>query len=952
MTTTDGADRRPQWIWRGGEEAGPNEWLRFRSVPELEDVDHARLQVTADSRYILYVNGRRIGEGPPKGFLWRMPVDTYDVTAWLQNGVNAIGVVVVRHGVPSGRSDGGAGGLWLSLEVNGRTASVSDSSWSVATVLSRSRAVPRMAYGMEFIDVWDARCEDNWHDAGYREDPATWGPAVVHPPAQRVTHYPSTLPHLTRNPHYPVSLLRARTVRPPVCAIAFDLLAHTRAAGIPDIETGPVRGYLVTELHADCEAAVQMERMHPSYELDTFGAMTVNGEEIAFDGYGRASFRVRSGANLLIVRLSRRGQSFPSWAFTSNTRLNLRAPAPFSASPLAAALYPSDSPATVPSISSASDVAENAGLFAPVSDDDLRSDPFADTWGATAAGATLELLSRSSLLCDSPDFTVLKVSDGADAELILDFGEQTVGYVGVDIKGEAGVVVDMVGFEAMTDGEPLRTDNLNNSVRVVLDDGWTSYLSATRLGLRYLIVTVRGASKPVSIRRVYLLRAVYPVNRSGSFTCSDSALTTLWELGRRTVELCMDDTYVDCPTYEASFWTGDMRNEALCAQVAFGEAQLTRRCFQLAADSLARSPMIENVVPSGYHRIIPNWSFLWVVAVWEWYRFTGDPDGVGLVWSALLQQADTVCAHVEGNNLFRFADWNMMDWAALDTPEGCYPATESAWAAYSLELTAAMTELPFVNGSVAGSGRRTARAQIDHWRATAARIREGLNDLLWSEEARAYRDSLYSDGTPSAGFSQQTQIVLLVADCVPDDRKASVMEAVIAAPAGWVRVASPWMMWFRFEALARAGRHDLILETILERWGDMLRQGATTCWETFAGFFQGRWSPTRSWCHGWSAAPTYFLSRYQLGVSEDVPGGAVVTVAPVPAGLTWASGAVPVGKGPVAVDWSIEKGRFDLRVRVPEGVQVRTVVPQGLQPGEITVETVDAGGVYDYDSEF
>ena len=76
-----------------------------------------------------------------------------------------------------------------------------------------------------------------------------------------------------------------------------------------------------------------------------------------------------------------------------------------------------------------------------------------------------------------------------------------------------------------------------------------------------------------------------------------------------------------------------------------------------------------------------------------------------------------------------------------------------------------------------------------------------------------------------------------------------------------------------------------------ERYGPMLARGATTLWESF--------EPTASLCHGFSATPTYQLSRRVLGVAPAAPGFAEIELAPDLADLDHAEGVVPTPRGDV-----------------------------------------------------
>ncbi len=107
--------------------------------------------------------------------------------------------------------------------------------------------------------------------------------------------------------------------------------------------------------------------------------------------------------------------------------------------------------------------------------------------------------------------------------------------------------------------------------------------------------------------------------------------------------------------------------------------------------------------------------------------------------------------------------------------------------------------------------------------------------------------------------------------------------------------------------------------------GEMLYYGATTCWETFPGWEKERL--TRSHCHGWSAAPSYFFGAYILGVKPVSPGFKEVVIQPFTCGLKWAKGSVPTPKGIISVYWELRDGKFSIDVKAPEECKYHVIYP-------------------------
>lgn len=96
----------PRWVDQSEDSAGA--FVHFHKAVSLQKapVEPMRLQVTADTKYRLYINGRLIHIGPVKGDEHIWFYDEIDVQPFLQPGINNIGIHVLRlyHGTPYGTS--------------------------------------------------------------------------------------------------------------------------------------------------------------------------------------------------------------------------------------------------------------------------------------------------------------------------------------------------------------------------------------------------------------------------------------------------------------------------------------------------------------------------------------------------------------------------------------------------------------------------------------------------------------------------------------------------------------------------------------------------------------------------------------------------------------------------------------------------------------------------------
>jgi hypothetical protein len=540
-----------------------------------------------------------------------------------------------------------------------------------------------------------------------------------------------------------------------------------------------------------------------------------------------------------------------------------------------------------------SDAELSAPLGRPVPDHLSASvDVFALCMSDRPAGVGVRVDDGGAMLHDNADWTVVhRPRGGADVRLLVDFGDELVGYQEFELDAPEGTILDGCGFEFIQrDGRYNLTEGLNNSFRYTCRAGVQHYRTFARRGLRYLWLVLRGMTGPVRIRLVRSLMSTYPMQQAGSFACSDPLLERIWRAGVRSVRCCSEDTYTDCPTYEQTHWVGDARNEALVDLVVSPDARLSRHCLIQAARSLERSPLVESHVPSSWQNILPAWSFLWMRWAQEHYQLTGDRALARRLLPYLGRQATNLRGFINKQGLIKIVGWNMFDWAKMDTPSGGVVTHLNCLAVLGLRQSADLARK-------VGDPRR-ARA----WDGLADGLAAAINKHLWSSKKKAYVDSIHPDGVVSEVFSQQTQTAAYIAGVATGRRARRCLQIIERAPRGFVTAGSPFYMFFQLEGLARQGRWDEMVAVIRDYWGVQIQAGATTFWETYHPQAPRQ---TRSHCHGWSAAPTFFLSHYVLGIQPARPGYEVVRIAPQPGGLSWAAGGVPTPRGVVQCAWQI-----------------------------------------------
>src|SRR5262245_997093 len=107
------------WIWSADHPAARNVLMQFRRSFTLETAPaQAHLHLSADSRYLLYCNGRRLGYGPPRNYHYCYEYDTYDLAPHLRPGENTIAIAVIHWGEGTFHQMVGRAGLLAQLDLD------------------------------------------------------------------------------------------------------------------------------------------------------------------------------------------------------------------------------------------------------------------------------------------------------------------------------------------------------------------------------------------------------------------------------------------------------------------------------------------------------------------------------------------------------------------------------------------------------------------------------------------------------------------------------------------------------------------------------------------------------------------------------------------------------------------------------------------------------------------
>ncbi len=178
QTTLNEQPWHGRWCWTRKHQSRPwNTYAYFRRTVELRArPQRAVIRISAESRYTLYVNGRRVHFGPARSYPEFQSYDALDLAPLLDAGANAICIIVHQFGVPTFQSvyrdisgvivDG-------TVELDGDTVPLSTpDGWLCRESKAWRKEVVRRTVQLGFQEHFDADADPNdWMSPAYEPKP-------------------------------------------------------------------------------------------------------------------------------------------------------------------------------------------------------------------------------------------------------------------------------------------------------------------------------------------------------------------------------------------------------------------------------------------------------------------------------------------------------------------------------------------------------------------------------------------------------------------------------------------------------------------------------------------------------------------------------------------------------------------------------------------------------------
>ena len=502
---------------------------------------------------------------------------------------------------------------------------------------------------------------------------------------------------------------------------------------------------------------------------------------------------------------------------------------------------------------------------------------------------------------------------------VVDFGQNMVGWVRMEVEGERGTTVRLRFAEMLEEDGSLHVANLRTArpqETYVLSGGGREVFEPrfTFHGFRY--VEVQGpAEAPALVGRV--VHSDTP--SAGRFECSSDLVNQLWRnvtWGQRGNFLSVP---TDCPQRDERLgWLADAQVFLPSAALNMDVAAFITKWGDDILDAQSADGAYPDVAPRlGAERDgAPAWGDAGIIVPWTIYQRYGDVRILERHWDAMERYLAYLVRH-NPDLLWRSRRHNDYgDWLSVgaDTPR---EVLATAYLAYDAKLMARIA-------------RVLGRAD-----------REAHYEELYRDVVAAFNRAYVGEDGFIEGDTQTVYLLALHMDLVADELRERVAERLVADIE-----AHDWHLTTGFvgvgllcPVLTEAGYADvayrLLLNETFPSWGYSIRHGATTIWERWDGWTEEQRVPDPA-----DELVQPLLARLGRPVAVRVRGRhpprpraarATSTCSSHPSPAVWSGHerrTTPSG-GRSAAGGARTDGTFQLDVEIPANVTATVVLPGG-----------------------
>lgn len=430
---------------------------------------------------------------------------------------------------------------------------------------------------------------------------------------------------------------------------------------------------------------------------------------------------------------------------------------------------------------------------------------------------------------------------------LLDMGEEITGTLYIRAKGKAGDMVEILCGEELTGNSDDGSFHVRYEMRCnceykeewILAEGESILEQFDYKAFRYVELIFADTTQ---IEEVWAAVRHYPMEEVVKLSSSKKELEDIFRICKNGVKYGTQEAYLDCPSREKGQYLGDSIVTAHSQVYLTGSTEMLRKCIEQFAQTSKVCQGLLAVAPGAFMQEIADFSLLWSQLLLLDYKFTAD--------SSFLEKyylvAKGILSHFsqyerEDGLLCKVADkWNLVDWPenlrdgydfTLSRPivaDGCHNVVNALY----IGAMKTLTEIEDI-------------LKLPHT-VTWENYLSAFYNVFYNQQTKLFVDS--EGSTHSAVHSN---VYPLYFGLVAKEQEENIVDFLEKKGL----CCGVFLSYFFLKGIAKAGKYDVVYKLLVNEtehgWINMLREGATTCYEAWGR--EQKWNT--SLCHPWASAP-------------------------------------------------------------------------------------------------
>lgn len=441
----------------------------------------------------------------------------------------------------------------------------------------------------------------------------------------------------------------------------------------------------------------------------------------------------------------------------------------------------------------------------------------------------------------------VRVIKTGEAVYIMDFGHEITGQIYFKVKGKRGQKLCVKCGEELEEDGSVRFQmrcNCNYCDVCTLSGDTDEFDFFDYKAFRYLQVECdEDIFKPDEF---YAIVRHHKFEERCVLKSDIPYLEEIWNICKNAIKYSTQEGYLDCPSREKGQYLGDFTVSGLSHLYLTGDFEMYRKTLFDFAESAKVCKGIMAVAPGSFMLEIADFSLQYPLQVMNYYKLTGDIETLKELYPTVegiikdFEQFERADGLIENVNV----KWNLVDWPknlrdgyCVETDENySYIPVHNVINAFYIGAVEMMENMQNIIGM-------TTEQKSDKLKAAFLNVFYDSEKKVFYDDERHTHSSLHSNALP------------LYFDIVPENAynniKALIMEKGLSCGVQF--------SYFVLKGLGRIGAYDEEFELLTNEsehsWVNMIREGATTCFEAWGK--EQKWNT--SLCHPWASAPIIIL---------------------------------------------------------------------------------------------